>query len=72
MDVLILALTIPLSVITSLAALVMIPLMLAATIEIVTAGRISFGIGNGRLWQRVRRGTSDLLQRAGDRGGRRP
>lgn len=56
MDILIVALTIPLSILTSLGAVVAIPLMLAAVIEMMTAGRISFGIGNGRLWRRIRYG----------------
>lgn len=58
LDVLVLVLTVPLSILTSLAAILMILLALAVTIELMTAGRISFGIGNDRLWRRLRRDRS--------------
>ncbi|MCZ4328162.1 hypothetical protein [Brachybacterium paraconglomeratum] len=56
MDILIVTLAIPLSMLASLGTVVAIPLILAAVIEMMTAGRISFGIGNGRLWRRIRYG----------------
>lgn len=56
MDILIVAFTIPLAILTSLGAVVAIPLMLAGAIEMMTASRVSFGLGNGRLWRRVRHG----------------
>jgi hypothetical protein len=31
-------------------------LWLGVMIEVMTAGRVSFGLGDGRLWRRVRHG----------------
>lgn len=31
-------------------------LWLGVMIEVMTAGRVSFGVGDGRLWRRLRRG----------------
>lgn len=53
MDILLVALTLAAAIVGTLVAVVAIVLMLAACIEMVTAGRVSFDLGNGRLWRRV-------------------
>lgn len=56
MEILVIALGTAIAFVSIPVSLGAILLMLAACVEMVTAGRVSFGLSNGRLWRRVRCG----------------